>query len=241
VAGSGDVQVFRSLARATINSSLDAVNPLSLKPSERLLLAMSPHVLVPDALEKEEQYAAELQLQLLLHQGSRCSLDEAQLQQQQQQLGAAPSPAGQHCSDEQQPLLRGLGEAVDENHQQHNVLARVAAPDSSSSSSDGGSQQQTPTAASLSAAVTASFADPLTSSAVCNAGEDDSRSGAPELEPVFTDPLRRQTWPGDDSSDEQVAAGDEEGAGTDDQLQHQAVTALRLPPLWLQGLKLYDR
>jgi len=74
-----------------------------------------------------------------------------------------------------------------------------------------------------------------------SSSSSDSRSGAPELEPVFTDPLRRQTWPGDDSSDEQVAAGDEEGAGTDDQLQHPVVTTLRLPPLWLQGLKLYDR
>eukprot|EP00775_Hariotina_reticulata_P003720 gene3720-3982_t len=112
VASSGDAEVFRSLARATISSSLDAVNPLSLKPTDRLLLAIA-------------------------------------------------------------------------------------------------------------------------------GGGDASKTGAAELEPVFTDPLRRQTWPGDDSSDEEGGAGEEEGAGAEDQLQHQAVMVL--PPLWLQGLKLYDR
>lgn len=128
-----DVEICRSLARTAISSSLDCVNPCGLPPEDRLLLSMSPHVVVTGAWEQEERNAAHKQQQ---QQQQRQWQPE---QQQHQQLAEAPgssleadlamqlslskSPLAQHMSNVN---LRAAVAACTE--QQHLSSKTAAAP-----------------------------------------------------------------------------------------------------------------
>lgn len=64
---SRDASLFRSIVRAAISSSRDAANPEHLLNSSRLLLSLSPHVVVPDALEKEQWHEAAVRMHQQRH------------------------------------------------------------------------------------------------------------------------------------------------------------------------------
>jgi hypothetical protein len=77
-----DAALYRSLARAAISSSHEATNPCGLQPERRLLLSLSPHVVVPDALEKEQQH----ERAMLAQQQREDAMQHRKQQQQHAQL-----------------------------------------------------------------------------------------------------------------------------------------------------------
>jgi hypothetical protein len=93
---SKDVALYRSLARAAISSSREATNPCGLQPDRRLLLSLSPHVVVPDALEKEQQHERALLAQ-------QQHEEAVQQQQQHAQVAAAAATAPQPQQQPQPP------------------------------------------------------------------------------------------------------------------------------------------
>jgi hypothetical protein len=95
-----DAALYRSLARAAISSSREATNPCGLQAERRLLLSLSPHVVVPDALEKEQQHE-----RALLAQQQREDAMHHHKQQQHAQLAQLPEqPEQQQPQQELAPL-----------------------------------------------------------------------------------------------------------------------------------------
>lgn len=221
-----DVEICRSLARTAISSSLDYVNPCGLAPEDRLLLSMSPHVLVPGAWEQEQRNAAHKQQQeqqpQLAEAAAALELDLVA------KLSLSNSPAAVDAL--------GLRAAVaDVTEQQHVSLAMppsdplsTSAPATSSAAQVIGSELLTAPAA----------ADATESDAASSSGAAGSGS---QIEPVYTDPLRRRTLQGDEG-----LLGDDVGLSEDAMLQQEAqdaaaMAALADLPRATQGLQLYDR
>ncbi|KAF6260565.1 hypothetical protein COO60DRAFT_884435 [Scenedesmus sp. NREL 46B-D3] len=96
---SRDAALYHSLARAAISSSREATNPCGLPSERRLLLSLSPHVVVPDALEKEQQHQHALLAhfeEVARHQQQHAlaaELPDVPEQQQQQPQPSDPPPA----------------------------------------------------------------------------------------------------------------------------------------------------
>lgn len=241
-----EVGMCRSLARAAIDSSLDAVNPCGLPPGQRLLLSMSPHVVVPDAVERDEQLAAYQQYE--------------QQQQHDEQGSESGSPAAAAAggdaaedaiSSSTQQLLRELQAPASNS----SVAARVG-----SNSAAGAAAAEAAAATLPAAAMPAlldSLSDPLEASSSSPDGgplEDaaavqGSGSNAPdseEPEPEYEDPLRRRTLDGDT-----LHAAAEPGLLSEDlglseaELEEAAGAAAAglagQAPRVTQGLQLYDR
>jgi hypothetical protein len=233
-----DVQICCSLARGVIHGSLDCVNPCGLPPEDRLLLSMSPHVLVPGAWEQDERSAAHKKQQQQLQQQQ--SQQEGQLEAQLaaefgDKLALQDSPQlQQHLQADPRAAVAGLTE------QQH-IPAGEAAPDPLTSSS-----------AAVPGSSAALLDDPLgcggsacfgsharhASDAADNAGCASSQAHG---EPEFTDPLRRRTLQGDEG-----LLGDELGLSEQEMGQQEvqsaaAMAALAGLPRATQGLQLYDR
>jgi hypothetical protein len=224
-----DVDICASLARKAINSSLESVNPCGLSPEDRLLLSMSPHVVVPGAWEQEERNAAHKQQRQ----------QQQQQQQQQRQIDLLSSQQGTRLSLEGSSAASALGlrSAVAEvNEQQHVASTAATTPQDPLSTS--------PLAAPLLDSSPAADADdaeqPSSNGSDCiHAAAADAVCG--QSEPEFTDPLRRRTLQGDDG-----LLGDEvglsEAAMLEQELQDAAVLAtLADLPHATQGLQLYDR
>jgi hypothetical protein len=96
---SRDVALYRSLARAAISSSREATNPCGLQPERRLLLSLSPHVVVPDALEKEQQHERALLAQQQHEEAARHHHHHQQQHVQIAELAAVPGQLQQDSSD----------------------------------------------------------------------------------------------------------------------------------------------
>lgn len=221
-----DVDICSSFARKAINSSLESVNPCGLSPEDRLLLSMSPHVVVPGAWEQEERNAAHKQRQ-------------QQQQQQQRQQDLLSSELGARLSLQGSSAANALGlrSAVAEvTEQQHVASTAATTPQDPLSTS--------PLAAPLLDSCPAADADDAEQQ--CSIGADCMHAAAADAvcgqsEPEFTDPLRRRTLQGDDG-----LLGDEvglsEAAMIEQELQDAAVlAALADLPHTTQGLQLYDR
>lgn len=219
-----DVEICRSFARTAINSSLECVNPCGLPPEDRLLLSMSPHVLVPGAWEQEERNAAHKQQQ--------------QLQQQQCEL--LPSELGSKLSLGDSPAAHAaaLRAAVADVTDQQHIASAAVPPDDPLSAS----QLAAPVLDSGPAADAGGVGQ--SAAAACNEVDcTHAAADAPgtQSEPEFTDPLRRRTLQGDDG-----LLGDEvglsEAAMVEQEVQDAAALAA-LPdlPRSTQGLQLYDR
>eukprot|EP00878_Enallax_costatus_P033894 GHUV01037475.1.p1 GENE.GHUV01037475.1~~GHUV01037475.1.p1 ORF type:complete len:790 (+),score=270.19 GHUV01037475.1:181-2550(+) len=167
---SREASLFRSIARATISSSRDATNPEHLVIASRLLLSLSPHVVVPEATEKERQHAAALRLQQQRH-GAAAQAEQQQHilrdQDDRQQPAQLSSAANGPVVPLQEPVTAINGAAVAA------ISATVAASGIEA------------TSAEAEAAAVADEAPGTPGSAVL-------------AEPEFTDPLRRVTHHGDD-------------------------------------------
>lgn len=222
-----DVQMFRSLARAAISSSLDCVNPCGLPPEDRLLLSMSPHVLVPGAWEQEERNAAQKQ-------------QEQQQQQQQQRQSAQQRgslPMGLQAAE--QVELAADTPAIPHLPGSRTAVAGVTA------------QQHTPAATPPSAALeppatgatAATDGDPLGAEPanVESNGPDASGAAAAQTEPEFTDPLRRRTLQGNEGLLGEEVGLSEDGMAEEEGQDAAALAALKGLPRATQGLQLYDR
>lgn len=223
-----DVQICRSLARTAICSSLEYVNPCGLAPEDRLLLSMSPHVLVPGAVEQEERHAA-------------------QRQQEQHERGLsravstdAPGQSVPPVEDPLAPLLSGPQAAVAGVTLQQHVSS--ATPPLAVLPQPVGS-------VSAAAAVVSDplSGDPLTAAAADQGSSSGSPKGdaAAELaagaEQEFTDPLRRRTLQGDEGLLGEDLGLSEEAMAEEEVQDAAAQAALVGLPRTTQGLQLYDR
>lgn len=239
-----DVEICRSLARAAIISSLDCVNPCGLPPEDRLLLSMSPHVVVTGAWEQEERNAAHKQ-----QQQQRQWQPE---QQQQQQLAEAPgssleadlatqlslsdSPLAQHTSH-----LRAAVAGCTE--QQHVSSAAAAPPCDPLTTPQPAAGTYDPLVADQLTAAAAGVAEhgQLPSCAATAAAGAEVQAAGGACEPEFTDPLRRRTLQGDEG-----LLGEGMGLSEDAMVEQEAQDAAALAalaelPRATQGLQLYDR
>eukprot|EP00879_Flechtneria_rotunda_P010433 GHRR01010909.1.p1 GENE.GHRR01010909.1~~GHRR01010909.1.p1 ORF type:complete len:2140 (+),score=1004.14 GHRR01010909.1:414-6833(+) len=107
---SSSPEVYHSLARAAISSSHDITNPCGCAADSRLLLSLSPYVLVLDALGQEQRHAAAAQQQQQPRFQQNNSQQSAvvrpgtgirQLQEREQQQ---KQPTGQQVEQQQLPL-----------------------------------------------------------------------------------------------------------------------------------------
>jgi hypothetical protein len=232
-----DAQICRSLARGAIHGSLDCVNPCGLPAEERLLLSMSPHVLVPGAWEQDERSAAHKKQQQQLEQQS--SQQEGQLAAAlAAELGATlalqDSPQhAQHLQTDPRAAVAGLTE------QQHipAVDPLTSTPAAATGSSMG--PLDDPLGCGGLACFGSHAAD-AADAARC-AGSPVHGQGQGHGEPEFTDPLRRRTLQGDEG-----LLGDEMGLSEQEMVQQEAqsaavMAALAGLPRATQGLQLYDR
>lgn len=207
---------------------MDAVNPCGLAPEDRLLLSMSPHVLVPGAWEQEERNAAHKQQQQQPAQRQAVQPLEADLAAK---LSLDDSPRAQQA-------VLGLRSAVADLTEQQRVSSA------------------TPPTDQLSGLQTAAALDPLSADPL-GAEAPDAAADAPggvgtaeagcgaeggsRSEPEFTDPLRRRTLQGDEG-----LLGDNVGLSEDAMVEQEeqdaaAMAALADLPRATQGLQLYDR
>lgn len=219
---SRDASLFRSIPRAATSSSKDATNSEHLANSSRLLLSLSPHVVVPDALEKEQQHEAAVQL----HQQRRA---KAALDQQQQQHEHDELQEQQHDHQQQKerwPLANGSIKDLQESVAAITIGTKAAAA-----------------AAVVAGPASAVEATAAEAEAVAAATESEGAPSTPSssvllAEHEFTDPLRRVTHQDDDDllSDDDGGAAVAAAAAA---VGSEAV--LQVDPLWVQGLQLYDR
>lgn len=211
---SKDVGLFRSLVRAAISSSADATNPEHLPASRQLLLSLSPHVVVPDALEKEQQHAAAVRLQ----------------QQQQQHAAAAQHRHSPRQQQEQE--VESLLDAEEAAEQSEDANGHPASQLLSL-------QDAVLPPLAVGAAVSRDHLEdiPGTPGSPASPSAADQQQQGQLYEPEFTDPLRRRTY-ADDSDD--PLSGDEADADLDQSCQGLDASP-QVAPLWLQGLQAYDR